>query len=1375
MALSDKNIIITPNIGQAADPKIQFIGADSSTGPQTITLNVYPTSGGMISFEGSSGQLFSITNSLTGTIYSVTDVSGVPSIEVLDSGLVKLAQYNGNVLIGTGTSDGTAKLQVSSVSRFGNIYVGYGTYKNSIRPVDDNNMNLDTPSGYTASATSLRAPVFYDVENTNYYVDPAAVSVLNDTRLANGNYQAIAGNVGQNLRWRALAGTSDLGFSFYDANDNWRMQLYASSGNYGFLNSNWGAWDLRKVPGGVLYMNNNDSYYLNAPSDSYMYRVYGAADTRSPIFYDLNNTGYYVNPDDLSRLNRVDPNEVYNYGWFRNHYNNYGLYNQANGTHFYSNGGAAWAITGSGGNVELQFRSNHESTMRGYVYANTGGSIGFLDYNGNWRIRGDGANVELYGGTYIDTGYAYIIYDRNDTAYYVDPRSTSRMSGLRLDGVDNNASGDDGILWINKPNNNDWAIIVGGSLEYGLDLRMAASHTYAIRTQANGGEYARWGSDYIYHSSSIRAPIFYDTNDTAYYVDPNSWSRLSHANIASAPSGRTLSLGGDQTDRVYDDGNRSSLVINAPYYPHIYINAVSNANNTVHGPVLSMTGVLSGGGYRRWGMGIANTDPDCFSWGYYDNQSNPHYGVGGSFGYTGTNSKMWLNTGGHLWSTGSMRAPIWYDSDNTGYYLDATASQSLRTAGDWRSDSGAWTGDFSGKIQYHSNHWYIQAYDYVIHRNSGGSNVFMTASNGDIYTALWSDWLTNQWRSSIFYDYNDSAYYCDPNGTSRFLNLTTVNTISGNISTADKVNSSSGYPHAGTGMFPFYNWGGTNGGGSEPNAGSYTIGISVGSHPGDQAYGFQIARNMWNTGLWTRGYDSGWGSWVRLLDSSNYTSYGDGRYLRENVWINDKYFGTDGLIYCNQSRPYIMYDRNDSGYYCDPNSTSRLDWVNANGLRTYSNLYIDNDYGRTIVGVYTSTRLQGVFAMGDSYKLPADGSNGGSLYGIAWSHPNAGGVAANLNTHGMLVMENGGFLAAVSGSIRARDDMRAPIFYDSNDTGYYLNPNGGSYLNSLTLAGGAYFRPQNWIQLDSTYGMYWPNHYGAHLHANDLSTYTQLAIRGSKNSYGGMYDQYSGVNGMMYDSSGNGGIYRESDGRWYIYHHLARNCLGVGTSTTDASWGLRCVKGGYFDGRVDASIYYDANDTTYYLDPNGTSNLSTTVTGVMYFRANRNTSSDSPPLQAYSNDGGGAIMSFHRGGQYAINFGLDSDNVIRFGGWSASANRLQMDMSGNLTMAGNVTAYSDERLKKDWALLPDDYVERLAEIKSGTYTRIDSEERQVGVSAQDFQLLLTEAVSEDNSGMLSVSYGNAALASSVELAKRIVKQQAEIDELKALVAQLLAK
>jgi hypothetical protein len=82
-----------------------------------------------------------------------------------------------------------------------------------------------------------------------------------------------------------------------------------------------------------------------------------------------------------------------------------------------------------------------------------------------------------------------------------------------------------------------------------------------------------------------------------------------------------------------------------------------------------------------------------------------------------------------------------------------------------------------------------------------------------------------------------------------------------------------------------------------------------------------------------------------------------------------------------------------------------------------------------------------------------------------------------------------------------------------------------------------------------------------------------------------------------------------------------------------------------------------------------------TWTGINYFQSNLGTTSGSlsnPPLQVYSTGTNSAFMSFHRGGSYAVNMGLDSDNVLRIGGWSASANRLQLDMSGNLTLAGGV-------------------------------------------------------------------------------------------------------
>jgi hypothetical protein len=170
------------------------------------------------------------------------------------------------------------------------------------------------------------------------------------------------------------------------------------------------------------------------------------------------------------------------------------------------------------------------------------------------------------------------------------------------------------------------------------------------------------------------------------------------------------------------------------------------------------------------------------------------------------------------------------------------------------------------------------------------------------------------------------------------------------------------------------------------------------------------------------------------------------------------------------------------------------------------------------------------------------------------------------------------------------------------------------------------------------------------------------------------------------------------------------------------------------------------------------------ITGQKQFQSNRNTSGDSPPLQAYSTGGSGAIMSFHRGGAYAINMGLDSDNVFRIGGWSASTNRLQMDMSGNLTMAGDVTAFSDARVKEN-VVTVDNALSKLLALRGVYYNRTDSDDKRtkLGVIAQEILKVIPEVVNQDNDGMYNVSYGNLAGL----FIEAIKEQQAQIEELKA--------
>lgn len=79
----------------------------------------------------------------------------------------------------------------------------------------------------------------------------AATSVTAPSLAVTSNGQFMAGNVAQNLKYKAGGGT-DVGISAYNSSDTWVWQLYGSGSSYGFLNGNWAGWDLQKVVGGAL-------------------------------------------------------------------------------------------------------------------------------------------------------------------------------------------------------------------------------------------------------------------------------------------------------------------------------------------------------------------------------------------------------------------------------------------------------------------------------------------------------------------------------------------------------------------------------------------------------------------------------------------------------------------------------------------------------------------------------------------------------------------------------------------------------------------------------------------------------------------------------------------------------------------------------------------------------------------------------------------------------------------------------------------------------------------------------------------------------------------------------------------------------------------
>ena len=107
-----------------------------------------------------------------------------------------------------------------------------------------------------------------------------------------------------------------------------------------------------------------------------------------------------------------------------------------------------------------------------------------------------------------------------------------------------------------------------------------------------------------------------------------------------------------------------------------------------------------------------------------------------------------------------------------------------------------------------------------------------------------------------------------------------------------------------------------------------------------------------------------------------------------------------------------------------------------------------------------------------------------------------------------------------------------------------------------------------------------------------------------------------------------------------------------------------------------------------------------------------------------------------------------------------------VDTSGNSTSSGNVTAYSDERLKDNIEPI-ENAVHKLKAIQGVTYNRNDIEgnPRQTGVVAQQVERVLPEVVMTSDEGIKTVAYGNMVGL----LIEAIKEQQDEIERLRAIL------
>lgn len=1157
------------------------------------------------------------------------------------------------------------------------------------------------------------------ITNTNpyYYVNPGAGNGIGFWTQAPTTYGI------------TMAHTSAGYGAIYDNSDYYLYFTITNGGNRGFIFRNdSGAiaqlastgWLMTR---GEIYPGYNNgggagqtSYYIYGNTNSGGIRTNGNWIVNGDIYLGTRDAwlSSWLNQDVRSSASPTF-NNIYADGWFRNN-NSYGLYNQAHGNHFYATSSDQWNIAANGSYPQIVFRSGgYQSTIRGYVYADTSNAIGFLNNAGNWSLRTDSSrNTILYGNLTVgqDASYSSIFMSDSDHGMREIHCNSNRIGFLTQGGSWGSWSYDDGS----------------------------------------------WATDVAMYS-----PIYYDSANTAYYVDPAGTSNIwrLYANdkyhyFGYSDNWDNGNLNGENStitnvhfqghpDFWIGAGNTKWYTSAASGHHDLLINTMQASGGNIRG--ITFTASTSGGSVYRLGRWFSHNtqigsylqvDGGIKVGGTTDNYNAPVAklqvisSTSGSdvLAVDGVNGRLFTVTddlSDSLFSVNTIAGlpVIEAFADNTvkiGKYgsnsitisnskiainSDSVDSNFPFYVGD-RSTAGSRYSLTNPGMGFNLADSYAQL---QLFGTSGAYIDFTTSSgqdsagrimwNGAGFIISGDTYLNNTLYTYTLYDRNDGNYYLDMNGTSR-LGTVNVNQLSvyGNTYLGDgngdevHINDILRVGATDSGDAHFY----------------FGEGGSAGSDYGSHWYwdsGYTFTWYTRNAGSDTALFnyvtnDTTYVNWSRNFNMQNreinYVSQlhfnGGTRFL--NYSSNYLYFQTDstsvgGIIVRDgnsSTRGYSGYfdgagfgllnSVGNWGVRLNPGNVGielfyAGDWrlrTGSGGVGVNGNLYTDSSYGYGIVGLYSAERYQGVFAMGDSYKLSADGTSPGSLYGIAWTHTNVGGESKSGLGHQALFMTNGVTQTAIG-------------------TGIWTN-------GLITTT--SYGTSANW---KAAYD--WGNHAtagyltGAHNHDDRYYTESEIDSQISNRLY------QARVNGLNVNAFNATGLYRGSTGDWSNRPTITDNSgalLTIDTHPGDYHTQLFFDSSGtrlYLRSAIAGSwgswvtMWHSGNLTNLNQLSNGpgyvtSSALSsyvplsgTTLTegNYFYFRSNMGAylgATNSPPLQVYATGGNAAFMSFHRGGNYAVNFGLDADNVMRIGGWSAAADRWVLDMSGNNTVAGSFRA-----------------------------------------------------------------------------------------------------
>jgi len=188
---------------------------------------------------------------------------------------------------------------------------------------------------------------------------------------------------------------------------------------------------------------------------------------------------------------QVRASDFYADNWFRNYNAGEGLYNQATGCIFASDGSDQWTIKDGGDSIRIEFKTNG-STRRASLYADSSNSIGFLNNANQWGLRylsSDGLSPNLYfreegnetwsGNPGSNVGK--IEYHSN-RFYIVSGSNSTNICTFRRDGSDVARVENDGKIYAQGNN----IVYHAGNLDTSTFLKSNAADTFSGDLTSSG-------------------------------------------------------------------------------------------------------------------------------------------------------------------------------------------------------------------------------------------------------------------------------------------------------------------------------------------------------------------------------------------------------------------------------------------------------------------------------------------------------------------------------------------------------------------------------------------------------------------------------------------------------------------------------------------------------------------------------------------------------------------------------------------------------------------------------------------------------------------------------------------------------------------------